>query len=61
MLIEAHFTCAICSEENETTVDPSQGARQRYVEDCQVCCHANVLLVDVRADGADVEAVSEDA
>ena len=28
-----------------TTVDESDGSRQRYVEDCQVCCKPNVLRV----------------
>lgn len=61
VLIDARFTCALCGEENETTVDPSQGARQRYVEDCQVCCCANVLVVSVSDGEADVEATSEDS
>jgi len=26
-------------------VDSSAGQRQRYIEDCQVCCQANVLSV----------------
>jgi hypothetical protein len=37
------FHCAGCGEWNETVVDPSGGNRQRYVEDCQVCCKPNVL------------------
>jgi hypothetical protein len=39
------FQCASCGEWNETTIDTSAGSRQRYVEDCQVCCKPNVLLV----------------
>ena len=27
------------------TVDETAGSRQRYVEDCQVCCKPNVLLI----------------
>ena len=61
MLIEATFACACCGEVNETTVDPTQGPRQRYVEDCQVCCRANVLEVVVREDEAKIEATAEDA
>ena len=38
VLIPGSFACAGCGEINETLVDPSQGARQSYVEDCQVCC-----------------------
>jgi hypothetical protein len=39
------YVCAGCGEWNETTVDESAGSRQRYVEDCQVCCKPNVLRV----------------
>ena len=39
------FQCASCGEWNETTVDETAGSRQSYVEDCQVCCKPNVLLV----------------
>jgi len=39
------YACAGCGEWNETTVDESAGSRQRYVEDCQVCCKPNVLRV----------------
>jgi hypothetical protein len=41
----AGFQCAGCGEWNETTIDESSGANQMYVEDCQVCCKANVLHV----------------
>jgi hypothetical protein len=60
MLIEAVFHCAHCGEVNETSVDPSQGDSQSYVEDCQVCCHANVLAVEIDGDEAFIEATLED-
>ena len=41
----AEFQCGGCGELNTTTVDPSAGRRQQYVEDCQVCCKPNVLSV----------------
>ncbi len=44
-LAEAGFVCAGCGEWNETSVDPSAGRRQTYVEDCQVCCKPNVLNI----------------
>lgn len=44
--MNAHFQCAGCGEDNATTVDPSAGRRQQYVEDCQVCCKPNVLSVE---------------
>ena len=40
------YQCAGCGEWNETTVDPSGGRRQEYVEDCQVCCKPNVLHIE---------------
>jgi len=43
---EASFQCAGCGQWNSTTVDESGGRRQTYVEDCQVCCRANVLQID---------------
>ena len=44
------YTCAGCGEWNETMVDESAGRRQRYIEDCQVCCKPNVLCVSWNAD-----------
>jgi hypothetical protein len=45
------YTCAGCGEWNETMVDESAGNRQRYVEDCQVCCKPNLLRVSWDAGG----------
>lgn len=45
MLIEASYACAYCGEPNATTVDPSAGDAQLYVEDCAVCCRPNTLRV----------------
>jgi hypothetical protein len=44
--MESVFQCAGCGEWNSTSVDESAGRRQSYVEDCQVCCKANVLRVE---------------
>ena len=48
--MKAGFQCAGCGEWNETRVDPSNGSRQRYVEDCQVCCKPNVLKIEWHGD-----------
>jgi len=48
--MESGFQCAGCGEWNATTVDQSAGNRQRYIEDCQICCKPNVLLVDYQSD-----------
>ena len=42
---EASYICDACGEEIVIPVDPSAGARQEYVEDCPVCCRANVIHV----------------
>ncbi len=39
------FQCAGCGEWNETSIDEYAGGKQSYVEDCQVCCKANVLQI----------------
>lgn len=59
MLIPVTFQCGSCWQANETTVDPSQGSRQRYVEDCQVCCRPMVLSVTIEGGDAFVEVVPE--
>ena len=48
--MESGYACAGCGEWNETSVDESGGSRQRYVEDCQVCCKPNLLRVSWDAD-----------
>jgi len=44
--MNAGFQCAGCGEWNSTAVDESVGRRQSYIEDCQVCCRANLLRVE---------------
>lgn len=46
MPFAAGFQCAGCGEWNETVVDESAGRKQRYVEDCQVCCKPNLLSIE---------------
>lgn len=41
------YICGACGEEIVVPIDLSQGERQEYVEDCPVCCRANVIHVDV--------------
>ncbi|MDH3717768.1 MAG: CPXCG motif-containing cysteine-rich protein [Planctomycetota bacterium] len=48
---EATYLCDACGEEIVVPVDMSQGAYQQYVEDCPVCCHPNVIHVEIDADG----------
>lgn len=48
---EASYVCDACGERIEIPIDVSAGSRQRYVEDCPVCCHPNVIHVTLDADG----------
>jgi hypothetical protein len=61
MSLATGFQCAGCGEWNETVVDGSAGSRQSYVEDCQICCKPNVLLVvwDPSAQEYDISAELE--
>jgi hypothetical protein len=44
---EASYICDSCGEEVVIPLDPSAGASQEYVEDCPVCCHPNVIHVEI--------------
>jgi len=54
------YTCPVCFEANFVAVDPAGGRRQRFVEDCPVCCRP--LAFTVRFDGgeATVETVDRE-
>ena len=54
MYDEASYVCEACGEEIVIPIDLSQGAQQRYVEDCPVCCHPNVIHVSVDDEGQPV-------
>ena len=51
MQVEASYICDACGEEIVVPLDLSQGASQEYVEDCPVCCRANVIHVEIDEDG----------
>lgn len=48
---EASYTCDACGEVIVIPLDLSEGSHQRYVEDCPVCCRANVIHVEIDEDG----------
>ena len=48
---EISYTCDACGEEIVIPVDLSAGASQQYVEDCPVCCRANVIHVAIDENG----------
>jgi hypothetical protein len=51
MNTDASYLCGACGEEIVIPIDISQGERQEYVEDCPVCCRANVIVVEIDEDG----------
>jgi hypothetical protein len=48
---EATYVCGACGEEIVIPIDFTQGESQEYVEDCPVCCRANVIRVEIDGDG----------
>jgi len=48
---ESSYICDACGEEIVIPLDLTEGASQKYVEDCPVCCRANVIHVEVDIDG----------
>ena len=48
---EATYICGACGEEIVIPVDLTQGNEQEYVQDCPVCCQANVIRVEVDSAG----------
>lgn len=48
---EATYICGACGEEIVIPVDLTQGDQQEYVEDCPVCCQANLIRVEVNEAG----------
>ena len=48
---EAAYVCDSCGEEIVVPLDYSAGQSQEYVEDCPVCCHPNVIVVDFDENG----------
>ena len=56
MIGEASYTCDSCGEEIVIPIDRSAGTTQEYVEDCPVCCRANVIRVTIDEDEVSVRA-----
>ena len=49
---ESSYFCDSCGEEIVIPIDVSAGASQEYVEDCPICCHPNIIRLEVDEDGA---------
>jgi hypothetical protein len=48
---EATYICDACGEEIVIPLDLTEGANQKYVEDCPVCCRASIIHVQIDDDG----------
>jgi hypothetical protein len=59
VLIPATFSCPVCGQRVHSSVDPSQGQAQSYVEDCQTCCRPLLLEVRIHEGVARITAVPE--
>ena len=58
---DAVICCPYCGESIEIALDAGGGARQQYVEDCEVCCQPWQVSVQYQADGsADVQVTALD-
>ena len=47
MSSDASYVCDSCGEEIVIPIDTAAGTAQEYVEDCPVCCRANVIHVEI--------------
>ncbi len=47
MQSDGSYICDACGEEVVVPIDPSAGSQQEYVEDCPVCCHPNLVHVEL--------------
>jgi hypothetical protein len=48
---DASYICGSCGEAVVVPVDLSAGGVQTYVEDCPVCCRANVIHLEIGPQG----------
>lgn len=49
---EGAYICPECGEQIVIPVDVLAGDRQEFVEDCPVCCHPNLIRIELE-DGGD--------
>ena len=50
--VEASYVCDACGEEIVIPLDITEGSHQEYVEDCPVCCRANIIHVEMDEEGS---------
>lgn len=52
LVTEGEVSCPFCGVGVEIRLDPSGGAAQEYVEDCEVCCRPWRVIVRFDEDGS---------
>jgi ribose 5-phosphate isomerase B len=52
LLEEARYICDACREEFQLTIDSFEGKSQQLLEKCPICCHENLILVEMDESGA---------
>ncbi len=49
--VDAAYECPYCGENNYVGVDSSAGSRQRFTEDCPVCCSPISFAIRIEEGG----------
>lgn len=49
--IESSYVCDVCGEEIVIPIDVLAGESQEFVEDCPVCCHPQMIRIEVEDNG----------
>jgi len=47
------FACPCCGEELSIRLDPSGGRKQRFIQDCEICCRP--MEIEVQFQGGEVD------
>lgn len=50
------LTCPHCGETFEISVDPSEGKRQSWISDCEVCCRPLSVRVTIGKRSIEIDA-----
>jgi len=45
---ELSFNCPHCGAENSYSIDYSQGHKQQFVSDCEICCNPFELFLTIK-------------
>ena len=53
------FNCPCCGEELNVKLDPSGGRKQKFIQDCEVCCRP--MEIEVHFHGNEVDYFSANA